>query len=155
MLYALSVKTEPRFLILFLILTHSIHMRVPRLGCMRRFLPLKGWPHLHLVFFWLWSRPLASLSRLLSVYVPRNRCLGLTHPLLSHLWHTHRSPGSVWFSSIQAIRCAMNIHLLPFHVAHLPYPFACLAPIHSQHSSMPFMFTFDQNFCMAGTYHED
>jgi hypothetical protein len=51
------------------------------------------------------ARPLAAISALLSLLVPRNRCVGSTHNRTSHVWHTHSPGGISPYASMYACRC--------------------------------------------------
>lgn len=78
-------------------------------------------------------RPLATQSRVLSSTVPRNRCAGLQHGGLSHVWHTRsfRSKSPLW--KAYDTRCAFTA---TFHRSwKIPYPSSSTALVHPQHPS--------------------
>lgn len=84
-------------------------------------------------------RPAADLflsvrSLIFSTLVPRNRCPGLQHRRLSHLWHTHRPSGASFSEYTRAIRCALHCLLLSLK---RPYPSLSLVDNQGQHASAP------------------
>lgn len=103
---------------------------------------------------------LAALSLLLSSLVPRNRCAGLTHVLLSHVCNTHMSVGMLPTNSAYAALCATTMRFLSGS-QNDPYPLASLPAVHSQHSSGDGAETFVQKLlhCLSDViirilYHE-
>lgn len=83
-----------------------------------------------LVSFLFPSLDLLTISRLLSRYVPKKRCLGLTHKRLSQRWQTLMPFGT----SPLYIRHAQDDDVLgdPFH-ENCPYPWLPGAPFQFQH----------------------
>lgn len=79
----------------------------------------------------LWLRALAAISAILSLCVPKNRCAGLTHNGLSHLWHTNNPSGISPHTNSHANLWA-RLCLAPKQ----PYPLSVTAPFHSQHLSV-------------------
>lgn len=79
-------------------------------------------------------RPLRSLSLALSRSVPMNRCKGLTHEGVSHLWQTIDPSGIEPKLSAQENLCATTVlRLMP----KCPYPSRVLDPFHVQQESSP------------------
>lgn len=84
--------------------------------------------------------PLIFLSSLLSAIVPRKRCLGFTHSLLSQRCRTHSPTGIVPRESVYINRCVEKAIFflgpdLPLHTPKQPYPLLIFAPLHSQQES--------------------
>jgi hypothetical protein len=129
-------------------LAHIRHCLLP-LRSIFKLPPENGCPLLQCVFLWLWSRPLRSLSCILSAAVPSQRCEGLTHILLSHLWHTCNPAGIGPKCRIKEKRWADSFrHLLLDNrdaPPNTPYPLRYLHPRHSQHSVSVFTETLRQN----------
>ena len=74
------------------------------------------------------ARPLERMSCILSACVPRKRCVGRTHFLLSHRWHTHKPSGIAPIVISNATRCAGRS--LPRQNTP-PYPCPIIARRHS------------------------
>ena len=77
-------------------------------------------------------RPLATISRVLSPTVPRQRCAGLQHAGKSHAWQTRSGLSQSPSESDNATRCASSTFPIQ---AVCPYPLAFLYPNQGQHSS--------------------
>ena len=92
--------------------------------------------------------PFTNMSFTLSFGDPRNRCFGLTHFGLSHLWQTNTGEplidlGMSPFAITQETLLACSPDLL---TANCPYLHLPCNGIHSQQSSSPSaLFTFSQN----------
>lgn len=87
------------------------------------------------------SLPLASISRVLSLWVPRKRWAGFTQPGLSHRCST-KSPGGISpLENSQETRCDRSGTLWADIMC--PYPFLSRDPVHSQQPGP--LDTFSQN----------
>lgn len=93
------------------------------------------------------SIPLDNASCVLSLYVPGNKCLGLQQGGLSHWWQISIPFGISPFAKNHETRCGPTTILLMQNEPCEPFHLDCL---HSQHSSGPFLSTFDQNRSMSG-----
>lgn len=87
----------------------------------------------------LGSLPLDTQSRILSRWVPRNKCSGLQHGGLSHLWQASNPLGIDPSESANAVRWA-NIRCLL--VSKTPYPAGFFLPFQIQQEAV--FSTFDQ-----------
>jgi hypothetical protein len=80
-------------------------------------------------FGWL-ERSFCSMSRTLSVCVPKNKWSGFTQNPLSHVWHTYSSPASMFLKSSKEALCARyDFPAMPTDPYRLQF---ADAPIHSQ-----------------------
>lgn len=87
------------------------------------------------------------LSNMFLLCVPTYRCCGLTHVLLSHLWHTTSDLSKYRLLSKNiATRCVLKDD---FSSQKDPYPRGHFAPCHSQQSSGPRLSTLLQNRSMV------
>lgn len=81
-------------------------------------------------------------SLMLSACVPRNKCFGLQHGGVSHLWQTNIPSGICPLVKTQAILCeSLGVPL----TRNCPYPVTVVDSFHSQHSSGSRIETWDQN----------
>lgn len=90
------------------------------------------------------------MSRRFSACVAKNKCAGLTHSLISHLWHTHMPRGMAPLVLSQATRWARRVRLVSGSDV-LPYPDPAMPPVHSQHPPGPRLFTYDQKSFLGFT----
>lgn len=92
----------------------------------------------------LLTRPLRTLSSMLSWCVPRNRWSGLTHPGVSQ-WCRHCKPSGISpLATDHEKRCARTM-LAGRLGRNWPYPFAVFPPVHSQQPSSGNLITFSKN----------
>jgi hypothetical protein len=74
--------------------------------------------------------PFAAISRMLSSFVPRNRCSGHIHGGVSQRWSTP-NPSGIGPSISSHTRCVTS--LVRFFAETQPYPWVSHEPAHSQH----------------------
>lgn len=90
-------------------------------------------------------RPFAYMSLMFARCEPRNRWSGLTHPGLSHEWHTLTPAGIEPYANSHETRCAFTtFRLRPM----APYPCTSRDAVHSQQSAD--LSTFSQKRCSNG-----
>lgn len=90
------------------------------------------------------TRPLRTLSSMLSWCVPINKWSGLTHPGVSQ-WCKHWRPSGISpLAMDQEKRCARTM-LAGRLGRNWPYPFDVFPPVHSQQPSSGSLFTFSKN----------
>lgn len=84
----------------------------------------------------LLARPFASMSSMLSLWVPRNKWVGFTHRRLSQRWRTCKPLGMEDTNNFQASRCALAISP---SFQNRPYPPRSSRPVHSTQPLLAFL----------------